>query len=124
MGAEGWNTWFGEQIKAIDRARNQTLTSDPVFKFLDVAAGAAIAGHSMGGQATAWAAHQNCTSQWNIKVAAIHHGVYGTTNDIIGVPVGAFGSTGDAAISMKTKDVFSKSPVLPKMWRYIVGSSH
>jgi len=122
--AAGWNTWFGEQIKAIEWAQNQAKTSDPIFKMLDSAAGVAIAGHSMGGQATAWAAHQNCTSRWNIKAAAIHHGVYGTTNDKIGVPVAAFGSTGDASISMKTKDVYTKSPVLPKMWRYIVGSSH
>jgi hypothetical protein len=88
------------------------------------AAGVAIAGHSMGGQATAWAAHENCTSRWNIKAAAIHHGVYGTTNDKNGIPIAGYGSTGDASISMKTKDVFTKSPILPKMWRYIVGSSH
>jgi len=122
--AQGWNTWFGEQIKAIEWSQNQTKTADPIFKMLDSEVGVAIAGHSMGGQATAWAAHKNCTSRWNIKAAAIHHGVWGTTNDKIGVPVGAFGSTGDASISMKTKDVFTKSPVFPKMWRYIVGSSH
>lgn len=122
--AAGWNTWFGEQIKAIEWAGNQSKASDPIFKMLDAAAGVAIAGHSMGGQATAWAAHENCTSRWNIKAAAIHHGVYGTTNDKIGIPIAGYGSTGDASISMKTKDVFTKSPILPKMWRYIVGSSH
>merc|ERR1712217_647364 len=42
----------------------------------------------------------------------------------IGIPIAGYGSTGDAPISMKTKDVFTKSPILPKMWRYIVGSSH
>jgi len=119
--ADGWNTWFGEQIKAIDFAKQQ---KDDIFDLINWDVGVAIAGHSMGGQATAWAAHKNCTSQWNIKTAAIHHGVWGTTNAQIGVPVAAFGSTGDASISMKTKQVFTQSPVTPKIWRYIVGSSH
>lgn len=121
----GWNTWFGEQLKAIEWARNQTETADPIFKLLDTTVGTAIAGHSMGGQATAWSAHANCTSQWNIVSAAVHHSVPATTNAEIGVPMGAFGSTWDDIISTKpTREIFAQSPVYPKMWRYVVGSSH
>lgn len=119
----GWSTWFGEQIKAIEFA-NKLATSDPIFKMMDSGAGVGIAGHSMGGQSTAWAAHENCTSRWNIKAAAIHHGVTASTNDKIGVPLAGFGSTGDASISMATKQCFTESPVYPKVWRYIVGSAH
>jgi dienelactone hydrolase len=122
--ADGWNTWFGEQIKAIDMARDLTKSGDAIFETIDWDAGVAIAGHSMGGQATAWAAHRNCTSQWNIKSAAIHHGVYGTTNEKIGVPVIAMGGTSDAGITVKTKDVFTKSPIYPKVFRDIVGGPH
>jgi len=122
----GFGTWFGEQLKAIEFARNMSETSDPIFAMMDSAAGVGIAGHSMGGQATAWAAHENCTSRWNIKAAAVHHGVTATTNEKIGVPVATFGGTMDSVISMMTKDMFDKSPVLPKIWRYIegLGSTH
>jgi len=119
--ADGWNTWFGEQLKAIEWAKQQ---DDKVLNLVDWNYGVSIAGHSMGGQATAWAAHSNCTTQYNIKAAAVHHGVWGTTNDQIGVPLAAFGSTGDASISMKTKQMFDQSPVYPKIWRYLKGSSH
>jgi len=122
--ADGWNTWFGEQIKAIEFAQNQTAAEHPIFKTVDWEVGVAIAGHSMGGQATAWASHENCTSQWNIKTAAVHHGVWGTTNDKIGIPVAAFSSTGDSSISPKTKQVFERSPTFPKIYREINGSSH
>ena len=52
-----WPAFYGEQLKAIDWARNMTATSaDAVFATIDWAAGVGIAGHSMGGQATAIAA--------------------------------------------------------------------
>jgi len=122
--AAGWNTWFGEQLKAIEMSRDLSKSGDAIFETVDWDTGIAIAGHSMGGQATAWSAHKNCTSQWDIKTAAIHHGVYGTTNEMIGVPVMAMGGTSDASISVKTKDVFTKSPVYPKVYREIVGGPH
>jgi len=122
--ADGWNTWFGEQIKAIDMARDLTQSGDSIFKTINWDVGVAIAGHSMGGQATAWTAHENCTSQWGIKTAAIHHGVWGTTNEKIGVPVIAMGGTKDQSITVKTKDVFTKSPIYPKAFRDIVGGPH
>lgn len=118
-----WDTWFGEQLRAIEFAQNQSKTSDPIFAMMDSAAGVGIAGHSMGGQATSWAAHENCTSHWNIKAAAVHHGVTATNNTKIGVPLAAFGGTLDSWISQMTKDMFVKSPVYPKMWRYITGAS-
>lgn len=122
--ADGWNTWFGEQIKAISMSRDLASSGDSIFGSINWDVGIAIAGHSMGGQATAWAAHKNCTQQWDIKTAAIHHGVYGTTNEMIGVPVIAMGGTSDASITLKTKDVFTKSPIYPKVFRDIVGGPH
>jgi dienelactone hydrolase len=122
--ADGWNSWFGEQIKAIEMARNLTAAGDAIFATVNWDHGVAIAGHSMGGQATAWTAHENCTSQWGIKTAAIQHGVWGTTNEEIGVPVIAMGGTSDASITIKTKDVFTKSPTYPKVFRDIVGGPH
>jgi len=122
--SEGWNTWFGEQLKAIEQAQELSKSGDVILSTVDWEAGIAIAGHSMGGQATAWSAHENCTSQWGIKTAAIQHGVWGTTNEHIGVPVIAMGGTSDASITVKTKDVFTKSPTYPKVFRDIVGGPH
>lgn len=117
--ADGWNTFFGEQIKAISMSRGLAKSGDAIFKSIDWNAGIAIAGHSMGGQATAWAAHKNCTSQWDIKTAAIHHGMGGTTNEMISVPVIAMAGKYDGVSSAKTKDVFTKSPVYPKVFREV-----
>lgn len=122
--AAGWNTWFGEQLKSIEMARDLSKSGDAILKNINWDVGVAIAGHSMGGQATAWSAHENCTSQWGIKTAAIHHGVYGTTNEKIGVPVIAMGGTSDAEITVKTKQVFTQSPTYPKVFRDIEGGPH
>lgn len=123
LGIPGFRTFFGEQLRAIEWAVNQTTTSDPVFQMLDLQPGVAIAGHSMGGQATAHSAHRNCTSKWNIKAAAVHHGVGGATNHQIGIPLAGFGGLLDVVVSSKTKEMFEQSPTYPKVWRSIAGIS-
>lgn len=119
-----WNTWFGEQIRAIAFAKEfQNKSGNEGLDLIDWSVGVAIAGHSMGGQATAKAAHENCTSHWNIKAAATHHGVSAENYNRIGVPLAAFGSTFDP-INRQSKGVFLGSETYPKLWRNLVGSSH
>lgn len=119
----GFRTWFGEQLRAIEWAQNQTKAGDSIFEMLDMNSGVGVAGHSMGGQATAYSAHENCTSKWNIKAAAVHHGVTAVTNHNIGVPLAGFGGVLDEWISDMTKEMFEQSPVYPKLWRDIRGLS-
>lgn len=76
---EGWASYYGEQLKAIEWAHNQTVAGDDIFAMVDEDAGVAIAGHSMGGQATTLSSHFACTKKYNIKVAALHHSADGAT---------------------------------------------
>lgn len=125
----GWTSYYGEQLKSIEWARNQSQAGDVIFKMLDVDAGAAIAGHSMGGQATSLSAHYACAEKYNIKVAALHHSADGQTaignlGVNVSVPIAAFGSTGDAGCTAETKAIYEASPVYPKLFRNQVGLSH
>jgi len=125
----GWASYYGEQLKTIEWARNQSATDDPIFAMLDVDVGAAIAGHSMGGQATSLSSHFACTEKYNIKVAALHHSANGATSIgnlgvNVSVPLAGFGSTGDASCTQETKDIFEASTVYPKVFRNQVGFSH
>jgi len=126
---DGWASYYGEQLKTIEWARNQSKLDDDIFSMLDVEAGAAIAGHSMGGQATTLSAHTACTEKYNIKVAALHHSANGDTplgnlGVNVSVPIAGFGSTGDAGCTQETRDIWANSPVHPKIFRNEKGFSH
>jgi hypothetical protein len=125
----GWSSYYGEQLKSIEWARNQSASGDEIFAMLDVEAGAAIAGHSMGGQATSLSAHFACTEKYNIKVAALHHSANGDTpignlGVNVSVPLAALGSSGDAGCTAETRAIYSSSTVYPKYFRNEVGWSH
>lgn len=125
----GWSSYYGEQLKSIVWAREQKAAGDEIFAMLDVGAGAAIAGHSMGGQATSLSAHRACTEKYNIKVAALHHSANGATplgnlGVNVSVPLAGFGSSGDAGCTAETRDIYASSPVYPKVFRNEVGWSH
>jgi len=125
----GWASYYGEQLKSIEWARNQTTLGDSIFAKLDVDAGVAIAGHSMGGQATTLSSHFACTEKYNIKVAALHHSANGQTpignlGVNVSVPIAGFGSTGDAGCTQETKEIFESSPTFPKLFRNEHGWSH
>jgi dienelactone hydrolase len=125
----GWASYYGEQLKSIEWARNQSKTDDAIFSMLDVEAGAAIAGHSMGGQATSLSAHFACTEKYNIKVAALHHSANGQTSIgnlgvNVSVPLAALGSSGDASCTAETRAIYEHSTVYPKYFRNEMGWSH
>jgi dienelactone hydrolase len=133
---ENWPPWYGEQLKAIEWARNQTAnaTGDAVFATIDWDAGVGIAGHSMGGQATAMSASPACAARWGVRAAVLHHPADGELpagGGHIGVnmsvPVASFTSSGDsiwpetvaymAAANASEYDV-------PRAYRDLTGSSH
>jgi len=125
----GWASYYGEQLKAIVWAREQKQTDDEIFAMLDVEAGAAIAGHSMGGQSTSLSSHFACTEKYDIRVAALHHSANGATSigNIgvnVSVPLAALGSSGDAGCTAETRDIYESSTVYPKYFRNEVGWSH
>ena len=82
------------------------MSNAQVFALVDWAAGAGIAGHSMGGQATAIAASSACTKQWGVRAAVMHHPASGDINMFtnateynagvnFSVPMAGFTSSGD-----------------------------
>merc|ERR1712194_160381 len=90
--AAGWNTWFGEQLKAIEMSRDLSKSGDAIFETVDWDTGIAIAGHSMGGQATAWSAHSGKMHVYYPEGAAgekfplisYAHGLAGGSVDLLG----------------------------------------
>jgi len=96
---------------------------------LDVEAGAAIAGHSMGGQSTTLSTHWACTKEYDIRVAALHHSANGQTEIgnlgvNVSVPLAGFGSSGDPECTGETRDIYESSTVYPKLFRNEMGWSH
>jgi predicted dienelactone hydrolase len=126
----GWSTWFGMQLKAIEWAQNQSAVADPILSMLDNDAGVGIAGHSMGGQSTTWAAHDDCAARWNIKAAVNHHGAGGKVKsgqaavNITKTPFAAYTSSGDGCCETPTVVDYDNAKVKPKVLRDIKGSSH
>jgi len=124
----GWSSFYGEQLKAIEYAKNQSSAGDDVFSLVDWDAGVGISGHSMGGQASTITSGAKCAKQWNIKAAALHHPADGkTAAGNLGVnasiPLAAFTSSGDS-IWPETHDIYYNASVKPKMYRDQTGFSH
>jgi hypothetical protein len=123
----GWPSYYGEQLKTIDYAKQHPAAEG--FSLVDWAAGVGIAGHSMGGQATSLSSHPACTAKWGIKAAVLHHSANGDVKGLgnigvnVSVPLGAFTSSGDG-IWKETRDIYENSPVKPKVYRDQTGFSH
>lgn len=73
----GFGHYYYQQLKAIDWAKNQSTSSqgEPVLRrMLDLSKGVAVAGHSMGGQATLFSSSDaDAVADHDIKVAVMHH---------------------------------------------------
>jgi dienelactone hydrolase len=132
---QGWSEYYGETLKTIEWARNESVSDegdrDAVFSLIDWSAGVGIAGHSMGGQSTTAAAALACVSAFDIRAAAVHHPASGDTaagnlGAAVAVPLAAFTSSGDGVCEAQlTKDIFdATSPAYPKVYRNLAGSSH
>jgi len=126
----GWSTWFGQIFKTIEWSQNQTAAGDSVLSLVKHDVGYGIAGHSMGGQATTWAAHDDCAARWNIKAAVNHHGAGGAIGkeqaavNITTTPFAAYTSSGDGCCEKPTVVDYDNAKVTPKVLRDITGSSH
>lgn len=126
---DGWASYYGEQLKTVDWAQNQSKKLDPIFTAVDWSAGVGISGHSMGGQATTLSAHTECAKRWGIKAAVLHHSANGDTSIgnlgvNVSVPLAAFGSSGDPSCTKETRDIWENAPVHPKVFRDEVGYEH
>lgn len=126
----GWSTWFGQIFKTIEWSQNQTAAGDSVLSLVNHDVGYGIAGHSMGGQATTWAAHDDCAARWNVKAAVNHHGAGGKIGkeqaavNITKTPFAAYTSSGDGCCETPTVVDYDNAQVAPKVLRDAVGLSH
>jgi hypothetical protein len=129
--SHGWNSFYSETLKTIEFARNNSQL--PPFDLINFSLGVAIAGHSMGGQSTAYAAGSKCTDEWDIRAAALHHPADGTNGasgrnigENITVPLAAFTSTGDHICDASlARAIYSATPSsTPRLYRNVIGSSH
>ena len=120
----GWDTFYEEQLKTIEFARNSS--TDPVLRAVnwDPTVGVGICGHSMGGQATVRSAAAEHTSLYNIRAAALHHPEVDNGGSSISVPLAAF--TGDAdhiCPASETHTIYDPAPA-PKTLRNQKGANH
>lgn len=118
----GWETYYLEQLKIIEWA--QTMTSDPILGRINHNLGYAIAGHSMGGQATARSA--GVASEYNIKAAVIHHPAP-TELDAgknIFIPLGAFTGTLDNCCGSDTTHRIYDYAATPKSFANMEKATH
>ena len=113
------------------RSNSRAIIHKPPFDLVNFSLGIGVAGHSMGGQSTSYAAGKACAKAWDIRAAAIHHaasGVNGATRTNCGVnitvPTAFFTSTGDSCCEQTTYDIFAAMRHGPKLYRDQVGSSH
>jgi len=126
----GWSTWFGQIFKTIEWTQNQTAAGDSILSIVNHDVGYGIAGHSMGGQATTWAAHDDCAARWNIKAAVNHHGAGGQIKkeqgavNITKTPFAAYTSSGDGCCEEPTVVDYDNARVTPKVLRDLTGFSH
>ena len=94
----GWGQYYGEIIKAIDFARNDSAANPiGVFGNVDWSVGVGIVGHSMGGQAAALASIETCTKQYDIRASVLHHPASG---DIVTVGGGTYNIGRNASVPM------------------------
>mmetsp|Transcript_25308 Transcript_25308/g.49796 ORF Transcript_25308/g.49796 Transcript_25308/m.49796 type:complete len:313 (+) Transcript_25308:19-957(+) len=126
----GWSSYYTEGLKTIEFARNKSLAGDPIFSTVDWGLGVGLAGHSMGGQATAVGAASACTEKWNILAAVLHHPApgkvpAGNVGSNISVPLIGFTSSGDNICPPdETEGIMNASQTATKAFRNAEGLSH
>ena len=87
--------FYHQQLLAIDWARSSAAAELPI----NATAGVGVAGHSMGGQSSVFAAAYNASAR-NIKAAAMHH-AFTHTFPAVQVPHLVFTGTGDTTAPPK-----------------------
>jgi dienelactone hydrolase len=65
--------FYKQQQRAISWARAMATNASGVFQMLNVSAGAGVAGHSMGGQATVFSSSGTNASQMDVRAAVMLH---------------------------------------------------
>jgi len=108
---KGFSTFYTQQLRAITWARAQAAearTPEP-FAELDVAAGAGIAGHSMGGQATLFSSSGSNASSFDIRAAVMMH-AYTHVFPAPKVPFLAFTGTKDTTAPPSMASGFYNAP--------------
>eukprot|EP00041_Stephanoeca_diplocostata_P023372 m.572835 g.572835 ORF g.572835 m.572835 type:complete len:295 (-) comp22274_c1_seq1:793-1677(-) len=119
----GWSTYYLEQLKCIDWARNQS-EKDPILSMIDWSMGVGIVGHSMGGQATVRSAKETYTRPRNITAAVLHHPEVDNGGRNISVPLAAFtGTTDHICPAEETFKIWDPAPP-PKLIRNEIGWDH
>ena len=127
----GWDGYYAESLKTIEFAHNSSAM--PPFDRVNFSLGVGIAGHSMGGQATGYAAGTACADEWNIRAAVLHHPANivnwasGANSGInVTAPVATFTSTGDKICPDTYSSAFHAAlpESTPRLYRDVHGSSH
>ncbi len=121
----GWKTYYLEQLKTIEWAKNVSTSADPgPLGLINWTAGVGIAGHSMGGQATVRSARRDWTEKYDIRAAVLHHPETDDGGVNISVPVAAFtGEKDHTCPPSQTHHIWDPAP-RPKTLANRVDATH
>ena len=111
--------YYEELFKTVEWARS--MRTLPINR----SSGVALAGHSMGGQATLLASADANVTSFNIKASAMHHAFTHTYPSISEVPFLAFTGTRDqTAPPSMSEEFFNASKVLSRGIVNKIGANH
>lgn len=121
-----WPTFVWENARAVTYARNQSDTGAAWAAAIDWDAGAAIVGHSMGGEAIVGMAEAELAKQYNIKAMVCEHCFpCKNTGDLVTVPSLWMTGTTDIIVPPSvTKGQYVLDTFAPKSWRNEKGRGH
>jgi len=120
-----WTNYWEEQYKVIEWAQSEEMRNDPILGQVNHDLGYGIAGHSMGGQATARSATR--ASAQNVKAAILYHPYHQRGEEIgqdIDVPLAGFTGTLDTCCGEESTRAYYDDAPTPKTFADMSGALH
>jgi len=117
--------YWEEQIKVIEWAQSPAMRNDPVIGKINHSLGYGIAGHSMGGQATARSSTR--ATENNIKAAVLLHPYHSFGEQIgrdIDVPLAGFTGSLDSCCGEDPTRAYWDTARIPKTLATMRGAGH
>jgi len=120
-----WDNYWEEQLKVIDWAQSPEMRNDPIIGKVNHEVGYGLAGHSMGGQATARSSTR--ANSYNAKAAILLHPYSDRLEDIgadIQVPIIGLTGTLDGCCGEDSTRNYLDNAVVTKTLANMVGALH
>lgn len=122
---DGWDTYWDEQLKVILWTQSEDMLADAIIGKVNHRVGYGIAGHSMGGQATARSATR--ALDYNVKAAILLHPYADAFEDIskdLQVPTAGFTGSLDGCCGEDSTRQYLDKALVPNTLANLKGALH